>query len=416
MEASQERAHRKLGLALIVAGCLLAFIAVFAVWVNRQALNTDNWTQTSSKLLEDDEIREQLSIYLVDQLYANTNVTQEVADALPPRAAPLAGPIAGGLKEVAERVVNDLLQRPRVQELWEQANRNAHRQLIAVLEGGSDVVSTQEGTVTLNLRTLLEQTQQNVGVGGRVAEKLPEDAAQLVILRSDQLDFAQDVADTIRPLAIGLTALALILFAIAIYLARGWRREALRATGFALILAGVAALVVRSIAGHAIVESLTTTESTKPAVEDAWSISTELLQQAAVALIAYGVVVLFAAWVSGPSRMAVSSRSRLAPYLGDPAYAWGGFALIVLLLLVWGPTPATRQAFTALLLIALLAYGFEMLRRQTAREYPRCIAGGRLGATTRTAVGHGRADARFEQGVSLWRPRLRTASTHGLAC
>jgi hypothetical protein len=358
------------GLALVVAGCVLAFVAIFALWANRQALNTDNWTNTSTKLLEDKEIRAQLSTYLVDQLYANNNVTQQVAGALPPRAAALAGPIAGGLHEVAERVVNELLQRPRVQALWENANRQAHKQLLAVLKGGNSNVSTQNGTVTLNLKAILEQTEQNVGIGGRIGEKLPPDAAQLTILRSDQLSTAQDVANAVRPLAIGLTALALILFAIAVYLARGWRREALRATGFALLLAGVAALVARSIVGHAIVESLTTTESTKAAVENTWSIGTSLLDQAAVAAVAYGLVIIFAAWLSGPSRMAVSTRGALAPYLRDPMYAWGGTALIVLLLLIWGPTPATQQAFTALLLIALLIFGVEMLRRQTLREFP----------------------------------------------
>ena len=370
MQAAQERAHRKLGLALVVAGCVLAFVAIFAIWANRQALNTDNWTNTSSKLLEDDEIRAQLSTYLVDQLYANYNVTEEVAGALPPRAAALAGPIAGGLRDFAVRVVNELLQRPKVQQLWENANRQAHKQLLAVLKGGGNNVSTQNGTVQLHLDTLLAEAQRTVGVGGRIAKKLPPDAATLTILRSDQLSTAQDVADTVRPLAIGLTALALILFAIAVYLARGWRREALRATGFALLLAGVAALVARSIVGHAVVESLTTTESTKSAVEDAWSIGTSLLDQAAVAAVAYGLVILFAAWLSGPSRMAESTRAALAPYLRDPMYAWGGTALIVLLLLIWGPTPATRQAFTALLLIGLLIFGVEMLRRQTLREFP----------------------------------------------
>ena len=74
--AEPERAHRKLGLALIAAGCVLAIVAIFAIWVNRQALNTDNWTNTSSKMLEDKEIRAQLSNYLVDQLYANNNVTR----------------------------------------------------------------------------------------------------------------------------------------------------------------------------------------------------------------------------------------------------------------------------------------------------------------------------------------------------
>src|SRR5215213_6396926 len=182
VQAGQERAHRKLGLALVVVASVLAFVAIFAIWANRQALNTDNWTQTSSKLLEDDEIRASLTTYLVDQLYANYNVTEEVAGALPPRAAALAGPIAGGLREVAERIVNDLLQRPRVQELWEQANRQTHRQLLDVLNGGGDVVSTQGGEVKLDLTALLAETQRTVGVGGRISKKLPPNAAQLTIL------------------------------------------------------------------------------------------------------------------------------------------------------------------------------------------------------------------------------------------
>ena len=38
--------------AIIVAASVLAFLALIAVWANRQALNTENWTETSSELLE----------------------------------------------------------------------------------------------------------------------------------------------------------------------------------------------------------------------------------------------------------------------------------------------------------------------------------------------------------------------------
>ena len=222
----------------------------------------------------------------------------------------------------------------------------------------------------LNLHFLLQQLADRVGIGGKVVNALPASAAEVTILKSNQLKTAQNVADAVRPLAIGLTALALILFAIAIYLARGWRREAFRAAGFALLIAGVAALVARTLAGHAVTESLTTTESTKQAVENAWGIGTSLLDQAAVAAVAYGIFILFCAWIAGPSRSAVSTRRALAPYLREPMYAWTGLTLIILLLLVWGPTPATRQASTAILLIALLIFAFELLRRQTAREFP----------------------------------------------
>src|SRR6185295_10577865 len=53
------------------------------------------------------------------------------------------------------------------------------------------------------------------------------------------------------------------------------------------------------------------------------------------------------------------------------------------------PTQALRQPITALLLIVILAGGFEVLRRRTAREFPDGTV--RLGAQLRTAVA--RADA-----------------------
>ena len=295
------------------------------------------------------------------------------------------------------RVVNELLQRPKVQAAVGEREPAAHKQLLAVLKGGNSNVSTAERDVTLNLKAILQQTEQNIGVGGRIGEKLPADAAQLTILRSDQLSTAQDVANAVRPLAIGLTALALILFALAIYLARGWRREALRATGFALLLAGVAALVARSIVGHAVTESLTTTESTKQAVENAWGIGTSLLDQAAVAAVAYGLVILFASWLAGPDRMATSTRAALAPYLRDPSYAWAGMTLIVLLLLIWGPTPATRQAFTAL----HPGRASDPRRGDAAPADRARVPGresrGRVRATPRAAVRAGRAYARTGQ-------------------
>jgi hypothetical protein len=49
--------HPRIVTALLVVATLIAFLAVFSIWVNRQALNTDNWVDTSGKLLRNDEIR-----------------------------------------------------------------------------------------------------------------------------------------------------------------------------------------------------------------------------------------------------------------------------------------------------------------------------------------------------------------------
>src|SRR6202012_3405517 len=111
---------------LMVVASLLAFLAVFAIWANRQLLNTDNWTTTSSKLLENTVVRTQVADYLVDQLYANVDVNGQIRAALPPLLKPPARPAAGGLRNLAQQATNQLLQRPRAQEAWQQANRQAH--------------------------------------------------------------------------------------------------------------------------------------------------------------------------------------------------------------------------------------------------------------------------------------------------
>jgi hypothetical protein len=393
------RAHRRLTLVLIFIASLLSLLAIFAVWANRQVLNTDNWTETSSELLENDAIRTQVSTFLVDELYTNVDVKGDLEQVFeqvlrPPGATALAGPAASGLRTLANQGVDKLLTRPVPQQVWEQANRRAHRRFLEVVEGGGDTVSTSGGAVTLDLSALLSETQSNLGVGGRVAEQLPEGAAQIVLFRSSQLELAQDVVRLLKALAIVSVLLALVLFALAVYLARGWRREALRACGIGLLFAGAGALVARALAGSTVVDALATTESIRPAAEAAWSIGSSLLVDVATATLIYGVVIVFAAWLAGPTAWSVGARRGLAPYLREPRFAWGAFGVIVLVLVAWAPTPAFRLVIPALVLIGLLAAGVEALRRQTMREFPDADQRDTMERLRKWAAGlSGRADA-----------------------
>jgi multisubunit Na+/H+ antiporter MnhC subunit len=267
------RPHHRLVTALVVAASLLAFLAVFAVWANRQALETDTWTETSTELLEDEDIRTAVAGFLVDELYANVDVEAELRERLPPEAAALAGPAAGGLRELANRVAVEALARPRVQELWEEANRRAHERLLAVIEGESEVLQVEGDTATLDLGALLENLSARTGVGGKIVSKLPEDAGEIKVLESDQIGLGQDLVRILRGLAIVLTAVALGLYALAVYLARGWRRKALRSVGVGFVLVGLAVLLARGLAGNAVVDALATTASVEPAIESTWEMA-----------------------------------------------------------------------------------------------------------------------------------------------
>jgi hypothetical protein len=362
--------RRRAAIALVVVASVLAFPAILAVWVNRQMLDTENWTRTSTQMLENAVIRSQVATFLVDQLYSNVDVEGEISQALPPRLKPLAGPAAGGLRSQADKLANQALARPRFQERWANANRLAHTAALQLLEGGGPVLSTTDGVVVLNLKSLLGEFADTVGVGGRLASALPAGAGQVTILRSEQLGTAQDALRWLRALPIILVVLSLALFGAALAVAPQWRRKALRAYGFGFVLAGVAALVTRSLAGDQVVESLGTTAAVQPAIAAAWDIATPLLVQAATATIAYGVLMIAGAWLAGPTRPAVATRRALAPYVRSPAIAYGVLAVILLLVLWWAPTPALRNPVTALVLIALVLAGAELLRRQIVREFP----------------------------------------------
>ena len=364
---------RRRGVArvLVVLASLLAFFALHAIWLDRQLLNTDNWTQASSEMLDRPAIRAQTAAYLTDQLFANVDVQSEIASALPPRLQFLADPATGLLRERLDARAQKLLQRPKVQQLWEDANRQAHELLLKILEGGGPIVSTHGGDVVLDLHALLEEVEASTGLGSRAASALPEDAGRLTILQSDQLSTAQGAAKVLDDLPIVLVALSLLLFAAALLLAPGWRRECVRGYGIGLVLAGIGALAAIAWVGDEIVSSLATTAALEDAVRDVWDIYDTLLVQAAGAAIFYGVFLIVGAWLAGPSSWAVTVRRFVAPYLRETALAYAALAVFMLVLIAWwAPTPAMRNPVTAILLAVLLALGFEGLRRVTAREFP----------------------------------------------
>jgi hypothetical protein len=77
------------------------------------------------------------------------------------------------------------------------------------------------------------------------------------------------------------------------------------------------------------------------------------------------------AWLAGPTRAATGIRRALAPSMRErPGIVYAAAAFVYLLVLLWGPTYATRKLWGIILLGALLAIGLEVLRRHTVREFP----------------------------------------------
>ncbi len=369
--AGQRSGHPKIVGALLFFGTLLAVVAIFSIWANRQALNTDNWVDTSEKVLRNPEVQSQLSAYVAAQLFANVDVQAELAKALPPELGALAGPAATGLSQLAPQVAERALATSQVQALWAEANRAAHESLLEVLDGGGETVSTEGGQVTLDLGSLLTKVGEQIGVGDAIAAKVPPEAGRLTILESDQISTAQSVAKVIRGLPIVLTLLVLVLYGLAIYLAGPRRRQALRSAGLGFVAAGILALLLRGLAGTAVVDALTANEAAKPAAEAVWEIGTSLLVTVAASAIAFGVLVFLGAWLAGPTKLATDLRRTASPYLREQPGAAAVVALAVFVALIaWAPVAAFHKPLGILLFAVLFAAGAEILRRQVLREFP----------------------------------------------
>ncbi len=363
--------RRALVWALIVVASLIALGSILTTWVHRQMLDNQSWTDASAQLIENAEVQNALSVFLVNELYDNVDVGAGLQERLPANLKPLAPSVAAGLRQPATDAVKRLLEAPRVQQLFINASSLAQQKLVNVLEDKTGHgISTGDGVVTLDLGDLVTEIGTELGLPASALSKIPPDAGVITVMRSDQLSAAQTAVNGVRVLSAGLFVLVFALYALAIYLARGERRATLRDVGFALVLVGLTVLVVRRVAGNEAVDALTSPQG-EAAGQQAWLIGSAILSQIGWAAILYGAIVVAASIFAGPTVHATRVRGRVAPVLNErPGIAWAAVGAVFLLLILWGGTHALRTWWGIVFLGALLALGVVALRHQTQQEFP----------------------------------------------
>jgi hypothetical protein len=363
---------------LLVLATLLWSVGIVAVWANRQLLDTENWVQTSDRLLANEEIRDALSTAILQRVYASAPVENQLRETLPENLKPLAAPIAAGLREVANRNAPKILGSAAAQTAWEKANRATHQQLLRILEG--DVA--RGGTVTLNLHDLINQVAAGTGLPAGVADRLPQNLQQLQVLKSDKLEAAQEAVQTFKTLLVVIVILAFLLLAAAVALSAD-RRRTVVACGGCIIFAGVLVLALRRLGSDVTVNALAEAPNARPAVRAVFVIGTSLLSDAAWGAITFGLFLVTGGWLIGSGRRATALRRVSAPALREHPVAFRvGLGFLILLLVLWGPVPWT-QKFWAVLIFAIAAFVWlERVRHRTLEEFGD-VEAGELGRSVR---------------------------------
>jgi hypothetical protein len=351
--------------ALLVVATLLTTAFGFALWAKRQALDTDNWVDTSNSLLEDEDIRQAVGLFVIDRLYRSDEVAARIEEVLPPRLAPLAKPAAAGLQQVAQRNAGRVLGTNAALQAWDTANRTAHKTLLRIIE--SDAA---EQGVSLQLKSLFEQIAASSGLPASAVDKIPPQVSSLQIAGPGQLEKARNALDAFKTLLWVLLGLSIAAFGAAIALSADRRRTILK-VGVCFILVGVALLAIRTLAGRYVVDALADAPNAHAVADDVWGIATSLLVDVASGSMLFGLFLALGAWLLGEGRRATAVRRASAFSLREhPGAVRVGAAAAILLLVIWGPVPWTQKLWGIAIFTVLVFLWLESVRRQTLEQFP----------------------------------------------
>ncbi len=364
------RSRKILVWCLVVLATFITFGSAAEVWVKHQLLDTPAWVRASDKLLAEPAVRTALSEYIVDQVYSNVDVQQQLADKLPEDWQGLAGPLTAAVRGPLTGTVENLLGSPKINAIWHKVNTRAHETLVNVLKDNTKYGSTADGKVVLDLGEVIRAVATNLGLPKAAVDRIPADAGQITLIQSDQLSLVQQAVKALGILNWVLLIVVAGLYALAVFLARGRRRVTLRAVGFSLIIVAFGLVVVRVVSGNLIVDLIHDPNLT-PAGRAIYLIGSELLISVALTIATYGAVILVGTFLVGPSRAATSVRRIAAPVMNtDAAVFWIGAAVLFAIVWMWEPTAAFGIWWSVLALLLVTCFGLNLLRRQSLADFP----------------------------------------------
>jgi hypothetical protein len=330
--------------------------------------DTPTWRATSASVIQDPGVQKEVSRYLVNEIYSSPKVRADINDALPSALKPFSTEIRNGMQQVSQAAAERLLQTSQAQKLWVDASTQAHAEMVKLIENKGAYVKSNNGKVVLDLHAVLLKVAADAGISSFATRVIPPNAGKINVIDSNQLSTVQTVARILHIVAIWLPLLTVALFALAVWLARGFRRRALLWSAIGILIATIILVFVRRELGTQIVDSLVTDVTVRPALITAWYIGTDVLGTINWTLFIIAAVLGAGLWLAGQGRISTRVRTRLAPWIVDPYYAFGVPAALLLILIVWGPLPVFQKFIPVLIIAVLSAIGIEALRRFTIAE------------------------------------------------
>jgi len=316
---------------LVILACMLAPLSVAPVWADRVISNTDQYVKTVSPLIDDPGVQAAITDEITTAVLDNIDVERVTRVALDTLASQKGVPagvqaaipglqiaLVNGVNSFVHDQVAKIVASDQFAQVWDQVNRTAHTQMVALLEGNQgNVVTAQGNTVTLNLAPAIDRVKTSlVDQGFTVASRIPSVQKSFTLVQSDSVTKAQWAYKALDKIGTWLPVIALVLLIGGVLLARDKRRALLRGSlgvAAAMIVLGIALAVARTW-------YVNTTPANVLTSTTAGTVFDTLVRFLRSGLRAVGVlalVVALAAFLSGPSTAAVKTRHAFTHGIGS---------------------------------------------------------------------------------------------------
>jgi len=313
---------------LIVFGCVFAPLSVVAVWTANQVSNTDRFVANMEPLIHEPAIQRALTEKITTEITSRLNV-RALADQVSADLTKLglsqvatllhgaSGSLASGVDGFIHSEVAKVVASPQVARLWPQLNRTVHDELVKALSGrGGNKVSVRNGQVVVNLGPIIDEVKSQLSARGfTLVNQIPQINPTVALFSAKYLVKAQSGYRLLNTLKIVLPILTVVLLGAGIWVARNHRRALIGAgLGFAasMLVLGAGLAVFRSVYLSSVPSSVLPPDAAAVLYDDL----VRFIRDALRLLLVVGLIIAIAAFFTGPSAAAVSTRHAFSSALG----------------------------------------------------------------------------------------------------
>lgn len=311
-----------LAVVLIVVGAILAPVAVVASWAKIQLTDTDTFVATYAPLAKDPGVQAFVTDQAVKAVQDHVDipqVTSQVIDGITglgtgPVATKalnaLKGPLAQGIVSLMTSTVQRFVASDAFAQVWQQALRTSHDQLIATMQNDPKAAVTvgADGSVGIQLGPIIDRVKQLlVDQGLTFAAQIPSVDRTVTVAQNSSIPTLQLLYGLAIAAGAWLPWVAIGLLALGVIVAR---RRALALVWAAIALGLAMALTLAALAVGRIVFVASASPSLVPSklAQTLYSTVTDAMIATAVAVLVLALAVALVGWFAGP--FAVPRRLR----------------------------------------------------------------------------------------------------------